>query len=135
MLTENYCQRDGVMKQRKEVVEFCLGFENTYEDYPFSDPNWTIMRHCGNRKMFAAIYNRMGNIWVNVKCDPCFAHIWRSKYEAVVPAYHMNKYHWNSIILDGSICVNDIKSMIFDSFELTKPKKRKGKMYDKAGDI
>ena len=82
------------------------------------------MRHKGNQKMFAAICERLGNIWVNVKCDPNLIYMWRSAYDSVVPAYHMNKWHWNSIILDGTVPTEDIKNMIYDSFELTKPKKR-----------
>ena len=82
------------------------------------------MRHKGNKKMFASICERLGNIWVNVKCDPNLTYMWRSTYKSVVPAYHMNKWHWNSIILDGSIPIDDIKNMIGDSYELTKPKKR-----------
>ena len=44
------------MRERKEVIEFCLGLHGTYEDYPFHDFNWTVMRHKDNKKMFAAIY-------------------------------------------------------------------------------
>ena len=47
-------------------------------------------------------------------------YMWRNTFDSVVPAYHMNKTHWNSIILDGSIPENEIKNMIYDSFELTK---------------
>ena len=112
------------MKTRKEVIDFCLSLENTYEDYPF-DVNWTVMRHKDNKKMFAAIYEHLGNVWVNVKCDPNLSYMWRNTFESVVPAYHMNKYHWNSIILDGTVPVDDIKNMIFDSFELTKSEKKR----------
>ncbi len=112
------------MRERQEVIDFCLTLPDTYEDYPFDDPNWTVMRHRGNRKMFAAICHRLGNIWVNVKCDPTLSPMWRSTYAAVVPAYHMNKYYWNSIILDGTIPVEDIRAMLADSYELTKPKKQ-----------
>ncbi|MBR3933353.1 MAG: MmcQ/YjbR family DNA-binding protein [Clostridia bacterium] len=112
------------MRTRQEVIDFCLSLKDIYEDYPFHDFNWTVMRHKDNQKMFAAICERLGNIWVNVKCDPNLAYMWRSTYKSVVPAYHMNKWHWNSIILDGTIPQDDIKNMIYDSFELTKPKKR-----------
>ena len=118
------------MRTRQEVIDFCLSLDDTYEDYPFHDFNWTVMRHKGNKKMFAAIYEHMGNIWVNVKCDPNLTYMWRSAYESVVPACHMNNWHWNSIILDGSIPTDEIKYMIDDSFELTKPKKR-GKSDDR----
>ena len=108
------------MRTRNEIIDFCLSLNNSFEDYPFNDINWTVMRHKDNKKMFAAIYERNGNIWVNVKCDPNLTYMWRNCYKSVVPAYHMNKYHWNSIILDGTIADDDIKNMIADSFNLTK---------------
>ena len=107
------------MRERKEVIEFCLSLNDTYEDCPFHDFNWTVMRHKDNKKMFAAIYEHKGNIWVNVKCDPNLTYMWRNRYESGVPAYHMNKEHWNSIILDGTVPYEEIKLMISDSYELT----------------
>lgn len=112
------------MRTRQEVIDFCLSLDDIYEDYPFHDFNWTIMRHKGNQRCLQLYMSIWENIWVNVKCDPNLTYMWRSTYDAVVPAYHMNKWHWNSIILDGSIPTDDIKNMIDDSFELTKPKKR-----------
>ena len=52
------------MRTRTDVIDLCLSFNDTYEDYPFHDFNWTIMRRKGNQKMFAAIYEHLGNIWV-----------------------------------------------------------------------
>jgi len=112
------------MKTRQQVINFCLSLNDTYEDYPFHDYNWTVMWHRGNKKMFAAICERLGNIWVNVKCNPDNAFMWREIFDSVIPAYHMNKKHWNSIILDGSISRDEIQTMVKDSYELTKPKKR-----------
>ena len=57
------------MRTRQEVIDFCLSLNDTYEDYPFHDFNWTIMRHKGNQKMFAAIYEHLGYIWVNVSLN------------------------------------------------------------------
>ncbi len=111
------------MKERKEAIEFCLSLKKTYEDYPFSDTNWTIMRHKDNRKMFAAIYERQGKIWLNLKCDPNLTYILRNSFESVIPAYHMNKIHWNSVILDESVPEVEVKNMINHSYELTKSKR------------
>lgn len=97
------------MKTRKDVIDYCLTLKNVYEDYPFHDFNWTVMRHMDNKKMFAAIYKHMGCIWINVKCDPNLTYMWRDAFRSVVPAYHMNKYHWNSIMLDGTVPDADIK--------------------------
>lgn len=110
------------MKTRQDVIHFCKTLDNVYEDYPFRDDNWTIMRHKGNKKMFAAIYERQRKLWINVKCNPDFAYMWRSSYESVVPAYHMNKVHWNSIILGGDVPESEVKNMIADSYDLTKGK-------------
>lgn len=111
------------MQTRQEAIDFCMTLKNVYEDYPFHDFNWTVMRHKENRKMFAAIYEHRGNIWLNVKCDPNITYMWRSSFEAVVPAYHMNKEHWNSVILDGSVPDEEIKVMIGDSYDLTRKSK------------
>lgn len=107
------------MKNRSDVITFCLSLPDSYEDYPFRDQNWTIMRHKSNRKMFAAICERQGNIWVNVKCNPAMTFFWRNAFEAVIPAYHMNKEHWNSLILNGTIPTHAIQQMIADSYDLT----------------
>ncbi|MEQ8156780.1 MAG: MmcQ/YjbR family DNA-binding protein, partial [Clostridiaceae bacterium] len=108
------------MIERSEVIAFCSSLQNVYEDYPFRDTNWTVMRHTENKKVFAWIYEREGHIWINVKCDPELRCFWRDIYKSVVPGYHMNKEHWNSIILDGSVQETDIKRMIEVSYELTK---------------
>lgn len=104
---------------RQEAIDFCLKFDDAYEDYPFRDKNWTVIRHKSNKKVFAWIFERQGHIWINVKCEPDFIFFWRDAYESVVPAYHLNKEHWNSIILDNTVSDSDIKVMIEDSYNLT----------------
>ena len=110
------------MRERREVIDYCLTFENVFEDYPFHDDNWCVMRHKQNKKVFAWIFNKNGYVWVNVKCDVEWRDFWRNTFESVVPAYHLNKMHWNSIILDGTIPVEDIKRMIDESYDLTRGK-------------
>ena len=112
------------MRTREEVIRLCGTYKDVMEDYPFHDTNWTLMRHKKNKKAFALIYEREGNIWVNVKCDPEWRDFWRSAFESVVPAYHMNKEHWNSIILDGTVPDKDVIRMIEESYDLTKPKEK-----------
>ena len=111
------------MRTRQEAIDFCLSLSGVYEDYPFHDSNWAVMRHKDNKKMFAAVFEHMGNVWINVKCNPNLAYMWRNNFKSVVPAYHMNKTHWNSMILDGTVPNDEIKNMIADSYELTKSKK------------
>lgn len=112
------------MITRDEVIAYCKLFSDVLEDYPFHDSNWTVMKHAHNKKMFACIYERQGNIWVNVKCNTQWRDFWRNVYPSVIPAYHMNKEHWNSIILNGTIPESDVKRMIEESYELTKPKRK-----------
>lgn len=51
---------------------------------------------------------------------------WRNSYKSIVPAYHMNKLYWNSVILDGSVPKDEIKRMIAESYDMVKPKKKNG---------
>ncbi|WP_364284451.1 MmcQ/YjbR family DNA-binding protein [Peribacillus frigoritolerans] len=60
------------MKNREGTIGYCLGMDNTYEDYPFRDKNWTVIRHIDNKKVFAWIFEKDGHIWINVKCEPGF---------------------------------------------------------------
>ncbi len=113
------------MKTREDVIKACLSLGDTYEDYPFHDENWTAMRHTKNKKTFAFIFARQEKIWINVKADSAAGQFWRKVFPAVVPAYHMNKTHWLSIILDGSMEEKEIIALLSDSFCLTAPKSGK----------
>lgn len=107
------------MRTREEAIGYCLSLGECYEDDPFHDPNWTVIRHNSNRKVFAWIFEREGCIWINVKCDPEWRDFWRDAFASVVPAYHLNKEHWNSIILDGGVPEEEIQRMIEESYGLT----------------
>lgn len=104
---------------RSQIIAHCMTYPDAVETYPFHDFNWTVMQHTGNGKMFAAIFERNGIIWVNVKAEPDWAVIWCGTYESVQPAYHMNKRHWVSILLDGKMANEDIVRLIDDSYHLT----------------
>ena len=106
------------MKTREEALKYGLSFPNVYQDAPFHDPNWQLVRYSGNKKAFLWTYERDGYINLNVKVEPEKAYFWRSIHESVIPGYHQNKEHWNTIILDGSIPDEDIKVMIVDSYDL-----------------
>ncbi|MEH7237988.1 MmcQ/YjbR family DNA-binding protein [Bacillus sp. JJ1562] len=114
------------MKTRKEAIEYCLKLEKTYEDYPFNDKNWTLMRHKENKKVFAWIFNKEDHIWINLKCEPDWLDFYRQNYPSIVPAFHLNKAHWNSIILDGTIPEGIIFDLIGRSYHLTKQKYKSG---------
>lgn len=112
------------METREEVIKVCLNFGGVYEDYPFHDGNWAAMRHTKNKKTFAFIFEREGKVWINVKTEPTASAFWRKVFPAVIPAYHMNKTHWLSVILDGSMEEKDIIALLSDSFQLTAPKRK-----------
>lgn len=116
-----------MLTERQEIIELCLKYPGAYEDYPFHDPNWCVMRHQENKKVFAWIFEKDGYIWVNVKCDPEWTSFWRNAFESVIPAYHLNKTYWNSIILDGSIPDKEIRIMIGNSYDLTAKKRKKAR--------
>lgn len=111
------------MTERQEIINYCLTYKNAYEDYPFSDKNWCVIRHRENNKVFAWIFNKDGNVWINLKCKPELTQFWRNTYKAVIPAYHLNKEHWNSVILNNTVPTEDIFNMIADSYNLTLNKK------------
>lgn len=106
------------MKTREQALSYGLSFPNTYTEAPFRDSNWQLVRVLGSRKAFLWIYERDGYINLNVKTDPEWRDFWRSSFDAVLPGYHQNKEHWNTIILDGSIPEEDIKRMIAESYDL-----------------
>lgn len=118
------------MTTKKAIIEHCLTYPQVYEDYPFHDPNWCVIRHKENRKVFAWIFDKDGHVWVNLKCDPTWREFWRETFVSVLPAYHLNKTHWNSVILDGTVPREDICRMVGESYDLTKAKNEKFKSFE-----
>ncbi len=114
------------MKTREEALVYGLSFPDAYQDAPFHDTNWQLVRYKGNRKAFLWTYEKDGQIHLNVKVVPEKAFFWRQVYRSVLPGYHQNKEHWNTIILDGSIPDKDVKLMIAESYDLVSdnPSKR-----------
>lgn len=114
------------MTTREEALEYGLSLPGTYQDAPFRDDNWQLVRVKGSKKAFLWTYEREGLLNLNVKADPEWHDFWRNAYEAVIPGWHQNKEHWNTIILDGSIPEKDIRRMIKESYDLVtdSPSKR-----------
>lgn len=108
---------------REEVVKFCLSLPEVYLDYPF-DEEWQALRHKENKKTFAFIFKYQGNTWMNVKCEPLKGQFLRENYEEIRPAYHMNKKHWISVILEGKLSSEEIKNCIQCSYEMTRSKRK-----------
>lgn len=111
---------------RNEILAYGLSFPDTYQDAPFHDNNWQLVRVKGNKKAFLWTYERDGYININVKVSPEWRDMWRSTYDSVIPGYHQNKEHWNTVILDDSIPDEDVKRMIAESYDIVadSPSKR-----------
>lgn len=106
------------MKTREEALAYGLSFPDTYQDAPFHDDNWQLVRVQGSKKAFLWTYERDGFMNLNVKADPEWRDFWRSTYKSVVAGWHQNKECWNTIILDGTIPDRDIKRMIEESYHI-----------------
>lgn len=106
------------MKTREEAIAYGLTFPDTYQEAPFHDDNWQLVRIKGSRKAFLWVYERNGYINLNVKTDPEWRDFFRNAYASVIPGWHHNKDHWNTIILDGTVPDPEIRRMIAESYDL-----------------
>lgn len=99
----------------KEVEEYVLGMPNVKLDYPFGKD---VAVYKVNDKMFALIPENTDPVRISLKCDPLLAETLREKYESVLPGYHLNKKHWNTIILSGQLTWDEVKDLIRHSYNL-----------------
>lgn len=101
----------------RALADYCLSRKGAEQDYPFG-PSPLVVKVGG--KMFALLSEPGdgGNAGISLKCDPIIAENLREQHEAVQPGYHLNKMHWNTVILDGSLPAEDIQNMIEHSYDL-----------------
>ncbi|WP_282942659.1 MmcQ/YjbR family DNA-binding protein [Paenibacillus sp. RC67] len=99
----------------ESLTRYCLSKKGTKEEYPFGDDILVIKV---SSKIFAFLSERNHQPNISLKCDPFIADNLRQQYPSVTPGYHLNKSHWNTIILDGSIPEPELYSMIDHSYEL-----------------
>jgi predicted DNA-binding protein (MmcQ/YjbR family) len=97
-----------------ELRAACAALPGAIAEYPFG-PGARVYKAGG--KMFALIHED-GPPSISLKCDPALAEILRSRYAAVTPGYHLNKRHWNTVLIDGSIQDDEIFDMISQSHDL-----------------
>ena len=109
---------------KRELIDHCLTYPSVFEDYPF-DEDAAVIRHEANKKMFALVGVLDGRLQITLKCDPDRADFLRGAYADVVPGYHFNKKHWNTVYTDGDVPEEEIFDLISHSFDLTKQKARK----------
>jgi len=98
-----------------ELRDDCLSFAGAEETFPFG-PTTSVFKVAG--KMFALSELGAESLRVSLKCEPELAEALRGAHAAVLPGYHLNKRHWNTVIIDGSIPDDTIRTMIEDSYDL-----------------
>ena len=103
------------MKTRQEALDYGLSFPNTYQEAPFHDPNWQLIRVNDSKKVFLWTYERNGFINLNVKVSPAWRDFWRDAFPSVIPGWHQNKDNWNTIILDGSLVTYNPTRLIYEA--------------------
>ncbi len=105
----------------KEFEDYLLEFSNSWLDFPFGEGTSVYKvghKETGEGKMFAIIEDGSKPLRVSLKCDPQLAETLRDKYESVVPGYHLNKKHWNTIICSGQLTNDEIKDLARLSYDL-----------------
>ena len=107
-----------------ELTEYCLSKTGTSDGFPFG-PDTMVFKVGG--KIFAICGLDQPPLFVNLKCDPVYAAELREKYEGIIiPGYHMNKTHWNSVYLEADLEMKLYKKLIDHSYDLIRsslPKK------------
>ncbi|OGL30068.1 hypothetical protein A3D14_00370, partial [Candidatus Saccharibacteria bacterium RIFCSPHIGHO2_02_FULL_47_12] len=99
----------------KTVEDYVLSMPNAKLDYPFGED---VAVYKVKDKMFALIQENKTPVRISLKCDPQLAELLRSKYESVMPGYHLNKKHWNTIILTGQLSSEEVQALIRHSYDL-----------------
>lgn len=103
------------------IREYCLAKEDVEETLPFG-PDTLVYKVKG--KVFLLMGMDNPDLRFNVKCDPDKALELREQYQAVQPGYHMNKKHWNTVFVDGSVKSDLLREWIDDSYNLVAKKKK-----------
>jgi predicted DNA-binding protein (MmcQ/YjbR family) len=98
-----------------ELRDHCLSFTGAEETFPFG-PETSVFKVAG--KMFAVSQLAADSLRISLKCEPELAAALRETHAAVLPGYHLNKRHWNTVIIDGSLPDEAIHGMIEDSYDL-----------------
>ena len=99
----------------KKVEEYILSMPNARLDYPFGED---VAVYKVSDKMFALIPEKTKPVRISLKCDPKLAEVLREKYETVMPGYHLNKKHWNTIVLSGQLPWEEVQNLIKHSYQL-----------------
>jgi predicted DNA-binding protein (MmcQ/YjbR family) len=99
----------------RTVEEYLLSMPNARLDYPFGED---VAVYKAKDKMFALVREKKDPVQISLKCDPILAETLRAKYETVLPGYHLNKKHWNTIVLTGQLPWEEVQDLIKHSYDL-----------------
>jgi predicted DNA-binding protein (MmcQ/YjbR family) len=103
------------------IREYCLSKPDVEETLPFG-PDTLVFKVKGKIFLLAGLDNVP--LSMNLKCDPAKAIELREQYDSVQPGYHMNKKHWNTVTIDGSVSTKELKEWIDWSYDLVNPVKQ-----------
>ncbi len=98
-----------------QIKQYCARKPGTHAEYPFG-PDTLVIKVMS--KMYALVSENDNPLRVNLKCDPEQAPVLRSMHDSILPGYHMNKEHWNTIVLDGSLPDELVFRLIDESYDL-----------------
>jgi predicted DNA-binding protein (MmcQ/YjbR family) len=99
----------------EELRDHCLSFNGSEETFPFG-PETSVFKVEG--KMFALSRFNPEDLRISLKCEPRLAENLRAVHPEVIPGYHLNKQHWNTVILGGALADAPIRDMVEDSYDL-----------------
>jgi predicted DNA-binding protein (MmcQ/YjbR family) len=99
----------------KEVENYLLSMPGAKLDYPFGEG---VAVYKAGDKMFALVTEKKLPVQISLKCDPLLAETLREKYDTVMPGYHLNKKHWNTILLTGQMEWEEVQGLIRHSYQL-----------------
>jgi predicted DNA-binding protein (MmcQ/YjbR family) len=100
---------------RKTVEDYVLSLPDAVREYPFGED---VAVYKVGDKMFALMSETKDPVNLSLKCDPLLATALREKYETVLPGYHLNKKHWNTLILSGQLSWDEVQDLIRHSYRL-----------------
>jgi predicted DNA-binding protein (MmcQ/YjbR family) len=103
----------------KTVEAYVLSMPGARLDYPFGE-GVAVYKAGDKDKMFALIEEGSEPVRISLKCDPLLAQTLREKYESVMPGYHLNKKHWNTVVLSGQLSWPEVQALIRHSYELVR---------------
>lgn len=103
------------MTTHKEIEEYVLSMPNARLEYPFGED---VAVYKVGEHMFALIAEGKEPVNVSLKCDPQLAVVLREKYNTVMPGYHLNKKHWNTLVLSGELPWEEVQALVRHSYDL-----------------